>query len=320
MNPVAAGVHCITLPLPWELQDVNVHLVRLADGYMLVDSGIGTEACFSALEAALQGSSIEWPQIKSLCLTHMHPDHVGLAARILEISGAKLLMHRAEAAYLAEVANGGKHAPWLGRAFTSAGTPEDLQTSVHKSFANLRRNFTELRPDWVLEGGETIETADGPLRVVWTPGHSPGHICLYSASQRYLISGDHILEDITPNISWIPDRDTLGEYLASLEMLVPYDIGAVLPSHGRAFEGHARWIRATQAHHEERCELILSLTRPSPRTAHHLVDSMWDKKLSPFHYHFAVLEVLAHLEHMLRNRRIAGQPSAGGAMAWSPAA
>lgn len=320
MTSAAPGVHRIKLPLPWELQDVNVHLVKLDEGYMLVDSGIGTGACFRALEESLQAAGIAWTDIRLLCLTHMHPDHVGLAARILEMSAAKLLMHRREAAYLAEVVNGGNHAPWLGRAFTSAGTPDNLQTSVHDSFEQLRRNFSELTPGWVLDGGETIETADGPLEVVWTPGHSPGHICLYSTRHKFIISGDHMLENITPNISWVPERDTLGEYLDSLEMLVPYDIGTILPSHGGPFEGHARWIRATQEHHEERCGEILSLTRETPRTAHSLVEAMWQKKLTPFHYHFAVLEILAHLEHLLRTGRIASTDAASRPLVWSPCA
>jgi len=320
MRPVAPGVHAITLPLPWELQAVNVHVVKLVDGYMLVDSGIGTRACFEALEQSLQQSGIAWSDIKILCLTHMHPDHVGLASRILELSGARLLMHRRDATYLAEVANGGQHAPWLGRAFSSAGTPDDLQHSIHDSFQQMRRNFKELTPSWMLEGGETIETSDGLLEVVWTPGHSPGHICLYSRTHKFLISGDHMLENITPNISWVPDKDTLGDYLQSLEMLVPFDIGTVLPSHGKPFDGHASWIRATQDHHEERCGEILSLTRETPQTAHFLVESMWKKQLSPFHYHFAVLEILAHLEYLLRAGRITTPSYDSAPMLWSPSA
>ncbi|MEO8028099.1 MAG: MBL fold metallo-hydrolase [Bryobacteraceae bacterium] len=318
MTPVAPGVHSITLPLPWELQDVNVHLVKLDDGYMLIDSGIGTKTCYQALENALTENGIAWTDIRTLCLTHMHPDHVGLAARILEISGAKLLMHGRDAAYLSEIANGDQHAPWLGLAFRSAGTPDELQASIHESFHHMRRNFQELTPARVLEGGETIETADGPLEVVWTPGHSPGHICLYSRRHRFLISGDHMLENITPNVSWVPDKDTLGEYLASLEMLVPYEIETILPSHGKPFRGHARWIRATQDHHEERCGEILTLTRDTPQTAHFLVEAMWKKKLSPFHYHFAVLEILAHLEYLLRSGRIAINSAEALPLVWSP--
>ncbi len=320
MRPVAPGVHAITLPLPWELQDVNVHVVKLDDGYMLIDSGIGTKACFEVLEQTLQQHGIAWTEIRILFLTHMHPDHVGLASKILEISGARLLMHRKEAAYLAEVANGGQHAPWLGHAFSNAGTPDEMQALIHESFHQMRRNFRELTPAQMLEGGELIETADGPLEVVWTPGHSPGHLCLYSRTHKFLISGDHMLENITPNISWVPDKDALGAYLSSLEMLVPFDIGAVLPSHGKPFEGHARWIRATQGHHEERCGEILALTRETPQTAHFLVENMWKKKLSPFHYHFAVLEILAHLEYLLRAGRIESGTAQMLPLLWSPSA
>ena len=81
---------------------------------------------------------------------------------------------------------------------------------------DVRRHFRPHAPDWLLEGGEKIPVRGGTLEVVWTPGHSPGHVCLYSPEQRYLISGDHILESITPNIGWHPGTDMLAQYLDSL--------------------------------------------------------------------------------------------------------
>ncbi|MBZ5605419.1 MAG: MBL fold metallo-hydrolase, partial [Acidobacteriia bacterium] len=100
----APGVHTITLPMPWELETVNVHVIDLDDGYLLVDSGIATEECFGALEDSLKKIGITWRDIRMLLLTHLHPDHIGLSWKILELSGAKLVMHRAEAEYLSLVA------------------------------------------------------------------------------------------------------------------------------------------------------------------------------------------------------------------------
>src|SRR5437764_434008 len=98
------GVHTIALPMPWELETVNVHIVDLDDGYLLIDSGIATEQCFDALEGSLKAIKVGWGDIKQLCLTHLHPYHIGLSWKILELSGSKLIMHRAEAEYLALVA------------------------------------------------------------------------------------------------------------------------------------------------------------------------------------------------------------------------
>jgi glyoxylase-like metal-dependent hydrolase (beta-lactamase superfamily II) len=312
------GVHTITLPMPWELESVNVHLVDLDDGYMLVDSGIGTPECFDVLAGALAERKIEWRQIRLLCLTHLHPDHIGLSWKILDLSGARLIMHRAEAEYLALVARESR-APFFDEAMLKSGVPADLEVKMDRALKDVRRHFKEHSPDWLLEGGESIPVRGGTLEAVWTPGHSPGHICLYSPEHRYLISGDHILEHITPNIGWHPGSDMLAEYLESLAKLHPFDIDMVLPSHGTAFRGHRERIKETTEHHDERCGKILAHITSEPMTAYGIVQKVWPRGLSPFHQHFAVFEILAHLEFMQRRGQVKAEARNGGALYWAPA-
>ncbi len=297
------GVRTITLPMPWELETVNVHVVDLDDGFLLIDSGIATQECFEALESSLASMGIAWRDIRTLCLTHLHPDHIGLSWKILELAGAKLIMHRAEADYLSLVARESR-APFFNQAMLAAGVPEDMQKRMDHALRDVRRHFREHKPDWLVEGGEGIPVRGGSLQVVWTPGHSPGHVCLYSPEHRYLISGDHILQYITPNIGWHPNQDMLAAYLDSLDQLNPFDIDVVLPSHGAAFRGHRQRIRETTEHHDFRCGQISGFIAESPLTAYGLVEKMWSRRLSPFHQHFAVFEVLAHLEYMQRRGRV----------------
>jgi glyoxylase-like metal-dependent hydrolase (beta-lactamase superfamily II) len=303
--------------MPWELEAVNVHLVRLDEGYLLVDSGIATEECFEALAAELEEAGINWADIRWLCLTHLHPDHIGLSWKILELSSAKLLMHRLEAQYLAMIASENR-VPFFERAMVNAGVPLDLQIRMNQALGDVRRHFREHVPDWQLEGGERIPVRGDSLEVVWTPGHSPGHICLYSPEHRYLISGDHLLEFITPNIGWHPDEDMLAQYLDSLERLAPFDIDLVIPSHGGPFKGHRERIRATRDHHADRCAEIIRHISREPLTAHGLVAQVWPRRLSPFHHHFAVFEILAHLEYLERQARVASEAREGGALYWTP--
>lgn len=310
------GVTTITLPMPWELESVNVHLIELDQGFLLVDSGIATEECFDALESALEERRVKWTDIRMLCLTHLHPDHIGLSWKILKLSGARLLMHRAEAEYLALVAREAR-APFFAQAMLLAGVPEDLQGRMDHALRDIRRHFREHSPDWLLEGGEHIAIRGGTLEVLWTPGHSPGHICLYSPEHRYLISGDHLLQFITPNIGWHPDTDMLAQYLDSLARLEPFDVDLVVPSHGRAFQGHRERIAETARHHEERCGEILKHVTRDPLTAQELVKLMWPRGLTPFHHHFAVFEVLAHLEYLERRGRVIWEARNGGARWWS---
>ncbi len=310
------GVYRIELPLPFELESVNVFLVRTAQGFLLIDCGMETEASFSALEAGVKALGVEWPEIRTILLTHMHPDHMGLSVKLLELTGAKLLMHESEARHLALVTASNQKAPWLKQAFTDAGLPEAVQEQIDRHFVQIRRNFHQLAPDRLLSGGERIDTCLGPLEVVWTPGHSPGHMCLYAGRERALFSGDLILEFITPNIAWHPDADALAEFLASLECIGKLEIDTILPSHGIPFRGHRNWIAETIAHHGERCDAIHALLANTPRTAWDLVGALWKRKLSPINHQFATLEVLAHLEHMRRQGRV-GALKENGAVTWS---
>lgn len=318
MSRPAPGVLTFELPMPWELEAVNVHLVELDDGYLLVDSGIGTEECFDALEAALKDHQIAWGDVRALCLTHLHPDHIGLSWKILDLTGAKLWMHRAENEYLSLVARENR-APFFNEAMQKSGVPEEMQHRMDRALRDVRRHFREHSPDWQMEGGEKIAVRGGSLEVVWTPGHSPGHICLYSPEERYLISGDHLLEYITPNIGWHPGADMLAEYLGSLEKLEPFDVDWILPSHGGPFRGHRERIRETAAHHDERCAKIIGHITEEPMTAYGIVQRVWPKGLSPFHQHFAVFEIMAHLEFMQRRGRVAAEGRDGGALFWSKA-
>ena len=315
----APGIHTITLPIPWELETVNVHLVELDDGFLLVDSGLATEECFDALAASLKsgiaGRAVEWSDIRLLLLTHLHPDHIGLSWKILKLSGARLAMHRVEAEYLGLVTTESP-APFFVQAMGNAGVPEEMQAQMERALRDVRRHYRPHQPDWLLEGGERIPVSEGTLETVWTPGHSPGHVCLYSPRHRYLISGDHILETITPNIGWHPNQDMLANYLDSLELLRPFDVSLILPSHGGPFRGHRERIRATTEHHAARCTEILTHVAREPMTAHGLVEQMWAGKLSPFHHHFAVFEILAHLEYLERRGRVSSEARNGGALNW----
>ena len=122
--------------------------------------------------------------------------------------------------------------------------------------------------------------------------------------RRVLFSGDQMLEDISPNIGWHEDRDPLGEFLASLDALARLEIELILPSHGAPFSGHREWIRKTIEHHADRCARILKLLESTPKSAADVADQLWERPFTPFHYRFAVFEVLAHLEYMERQGRV----------------
>ncbi|HLJ48779.1 MAG TPA: MBL fold metallo-hydrolase [Bryobacteraceae bacterium] len=315
MREIIPGVHLIVLPLPFELEAINVYLVAIEGGYLLIDCGMDTQRTEDILGQSLESIGASWTDIRKILLTHMHPDHVGLCGKVRTLSGAKVLMHWLEAEHLNSMVTAEKRLPWLHSAYNRAGVPSEMQTRMDHDFAFIRNSLHSIEPDQLLRGGEAIESKIGPLLVEWTPGHASGHVCLYAPEHKLLFSGDHVLDNITPNISWHPDQDALADYLKSLDQVADLDVELILPSHGKPFAGHREWVRVTKDHHRERCDQIIASIEGKETTAHELVPKLWRKKLTPVHHHFAVLEVMAHLEYMHRRGRV-GARELEGAIRW----
>lgn len=313
---VSPGLWRIRLPFHLELNHVNVHLVRLRDGWMLVDCGVATPDSDAALAAGLEQAGIAWRDIRTVLITHCHPDHVGNLVAVLDRSRARLLMHRLEADLLARISQANDRGTRFDTLLPDWGTPPDLVAAIQRDMAGGWRQFQWRQPDLLLEGGETIDTALGPLVAILTPGHACGHVCPYSPDRRILISGDHLLPTITPNIGWIPDADPLADYFASLENTAALDAALALPSHGEPFDTPRQRAAATAEHHYERCSRILDALAEGTRTAHEIAVALWGDALSPFQHRFGLYEVMAHLVFLERRGQVSAA-TAGTLETWN---
>jgi glyoxylase-like metal-dependent hydrolase (beta-lactamase superfamily II) len=303
---VAPGVWLVNLPLPFPVGSINVYLIRTEDGFLLLDCGLKSKACREALAAALERLGIAWTSLRRILISHLHPDHFGLAAELRRLSGAEVLMHRVEASLVLprwrdqEVV--ARHWDWLAE----HGVPPGDSAEIEQASRGVAEFVDAFEVDRALEDGDRLPVAGGEMEVLWTPGHSPGLITLYSHGRRLFFSSDHIIEKITPNIGLhsAAGGDPLADYLRSLDRLRSLEIDWILPSHGHPFRGHREWIAATEEHHRARCERMRAAVAGATRTAYEIVGIEWGNHLSPLNERFAVVETLAHLEYMRRRGRV----------------
>ncbi|MBL0161118.1 MAG: MBL fold metallo-hydrolase [Bryobacterales bacterium] len=294
------GIWRIPLPMPFGPPFINVYLLPCPGGWMLIDTGLDNRNSADALAEAMAGFGVEPSQLRHIVLTHLHADHCARASHLRDLSGATVWMHPADAAFLLQLKSTTAPYDALDEAMRTAGTPDDTRIQVRASYEKLIQLFPMLSPDALLEDGVILESWIGPLQVLWTPGHSPGHCCLYAPERKVLFAGDHVIDDITPHIGWLPGQDTLGQYLGTLDRLDQLDVELILSSHGQPFTGLREWTRRVRDHHAGRTAELLQHQQDGVIMADDLVRRLWPRELRPLDYQLALTEVLAHLEHARR--------------------
>ena len=291
------------LPVPGLLGHVNVWLLPVPGGWWLADTGMlmpGVEAAWSRLAQALDLRG----RLRGIVVTHHHPDHNGMAARLGAEFGVPV---RCSAAAYAATACALQPEPAAALAdfddwAAAHGVAPDAELRELQTGAVYRRMISGLpAPAPPLEQDMVLHLAE-PWRVSLHDGHAPGHVCLYNAADDLLISGDQVLPTISPNISLYPgerNSDPLAQYLASLRYLrgIP-DTVTVLPAHGRPFRRlHARLDELT-AEHAARLRAI-ETALVTPHTLDEVVALLFRVRVSDtFNRMLAIGESLAHLRHL----------------------
>ncbi len=275
---------------------------------MLVDCGWDTADTLEALEGHTRALDIQLGDIRHLVITHIHPDHYGLAGRLREMSKAELSFHRLERLYIeSRYANAdgllGEMHEWL----RLNGTPADELDKLNFGSMGILNRVRIAFPDRTLDGGEEIPCGRFAFRVIWTPGHSAGHVCLYDERHKILLSGDHVLPHITPSVGLHvrSPSNPLADYMDSLVLIGRLEAELVMPGHGEPFQGLPERTDALLAHHERRLVEIVELLGARPglsMTGYEIASRMnwssrrtWDD-LSGFERRLAVTEALAHIE------------------------
>ena len=308
---IAPGVQWFRLPLPYRLDHVNIYLIKDADGWTVLDTGLGTDACRTVWESVLSGP-LAGQRLTSMIVTHYHPDHVGLAGWLAERFGLPLFMPRPE--YLYSLAlqyapgdlGSDMHRPFYRRHGLS---PEVTEGVLSRGHEYLRRTTGVPTTYHRIKHGDSLGIGARPFQVITGGGHALEQAMLYRSDERLFFAADQVIARISPNVSvhaMEPDLDALGIYLRSLAGLrdsVAPDV-LVLPGHGLPFYGLHKRIDELTEHHAQRCAAIANACRLQPLSVAEIVPVLFQRELDEHQTGFAFGEVLAHVNHMLNGEQL----------------
>ena len=306
---IATGLHQLKVPIPNNpVGYVLPYVFDVPGGLAIIDPGWDAEESVASLQSQLAEIGAGFGNLKQIIVTHVHPDHFGMAGRLREASGAQIVVHEADIAFLRWRSGGG-----MGNTddwFTRHGLPAGAAPLMRG--VNAQRFVADLvEPDRLMADGELLRLGAYELRVIWTPGHSPGHACFWEERRELLLTGDHVLPTISPNVSLWPglEADPLGDYIRSLEKLRGLKPKKVYPAHEYAFDDLHRRLDELEAHHEERLQEMLDAVRGGAATAYAIAREVrWAighfDNFNPATRRAAMTETLAHLRYLANQRRL----------------
>jgi len=306
---IVSGIHQIKVPFPKDLSGyTNVYVLEGDEGNILIDAGWDAPESLWALREGLKADRLKLQDIKKIVITHIHPDHYGLASKVKQLSGARVAMHRIEAEFInPRYKDFEVLLKETEKVLRRNGVPQAELPELKDASLWMNHFVTPDLPEVLLDDGDNISNGSFEIRVIETPGHSPAHICLYEARRKVLFSGDHILYDITPHIGFNPQSgdNPLGDYISSLKKLERLEVNFVLPGHGPVFNSLRLKVADILYHHEQRKRHIIRAMNEGLKTAYQIAEDIpWMPKqggtafhdLAPWDRRLAVMETIAHLK------------------------
>jgi len=312
VEQVTPRVWSVPVTMPENPLRYTLSYLLLADtGAVVVDPGWESDAGWADLQRGLAVAGLSADRITGIVVTHVHLDHHGLSRRLSEASGAWIAMHAEEVqalpARISETVGPDAGRAWLSR----CGAPDEMVAEFNADLADVLGIFRLADPDVLLQDGAELDLPGRTIRVVWTPGHTPGHICLYDADDDLLLTGDHLLPRISPNIGVFPGglESPLTSYLASLGAMPGFDSAEALPAHEYRFRGIGARSEFLIQHHDLRaCEVLDIVAAAGQPTIWEITENLtwsrsWDQ-IRGFMRRAALAETAAHVEYLVRAGRL----------------
>jgi glyoxylase-like metal-dependent hydrolase (beta-lactamase superfamily II) len=300
---VAPGIRWLSMPLPFQLDHINLWLAEDERGWTVIDTGIGdarTRALWEQLFASHH-------PVNRVILTHYHPDHAGNADWICKRFGVPMWTTQGEylTAHAVRASSAGYTSDAVLSVFKANGLPADKMAAMSSTRGTNR--YAALVPEFpfsyrrIIEG-DKVRMSARPWQAIIGHGHAPEHLSLYCEELNAVIAGDMLLSTISTNVSvWSidPEGDPLRLFLESIAryLELPQDV-LVLPSHGKPFRGaHAR-VRQLQEHHRARLEELKQALKAAPKSAGELLGVLFRRPLDTHQTFFAMGEAIAHLHYL----------------------
>jgi len=304
IEEIMANIFKIEIPLPNSpLQFVNSYVIKAPDRNLIVDTGMNQEECMNVMKGGLSELGIDLKNT-DLFITHSHIDHLGLASKLIT-GETTIYSSEPEAERFDHMVFGDLWGKMINFTYMNGFPEKELKEILNHHPAELYGLKENLRFKF-LEDDDTLGIGNYHFKCIKTPGHSKGHLCLYEPERKILISGDHILDGITPNISLRSNTENpLREYLMSLDKIYNLDIELVLPGHRNIFKKCKERINELKWHHQKRSEETTSFLEKAGMNAYQLASLMswevdcdsWDS-FPVMQKWFAVGEVMAHLKYL----------------------
>jgi glyoxylase-like metal-dependent hydrolase (beta-lactamase superfamily II) len=294
MDELEGGIRRVTLPLPTRPGHVHAYLLPGEEGWIVVDTGIGLPDAKETWRAELAQAG---GPVAGIFVTHFHPDHIGAAADLHELTGAPVYEGALDYAQCELVWGNPAWSDRLLDWFQLHGAPPEVtgelvgQSSVYRPFIRYQRDPVLMREGERLDGWELVAA----------PGHADGQLCLLK--DGVLIAADHLLARITPTVGlWPASRpDPLADFLAALDRTIELEPRVAYAGHGEPIEDPAARARELQEHHRVRLEeAAAALESVRPKTGYELSLGLFGDDLKPASRRFAVAETLSHIERLVR--------------------
>ncbi len=302
----------LAVPLPGfeDLECSNVYVIGTGP-VTLVDTAPKFPGSLDVLERQLFDAGFSWSDVEKIIITHGHIDHFGLvgAIRARAPSPVPCYVHEDDLWRLSgDFLESGMWGSELERFYASAGVPAGIVERIRRRFVFFRNLCDPVSDAIPMRDGQVFPGKGFELRVIHTPGHSPGCCCLYEQGSKILFTGDHVLRNITPNPFHEANRSRLKDasykslkaYTASLGRIEPLDVHVALPGHGQCIEDLGALISSYRAHHASRIRAVEEAMERPGRSIYDIALSIFGP-LDVSHVSLAVSEVYVHMEMLMES-------------------